>query len=114
MLQILGTIKAPPGVEDYGGNFSSGGLVIFISNIIRFISVAAGIYALINLILAGLEYIGSDGDPKKTSQAWQKIYMSGLGLLVIVASFVIAAIIGYMFFGEWRSILMPEIYGPGE
>ena len=114
MLNIFGKVEAPQGVRTYGELTNGSGLITFLGNLLLFIRVIAGIYALINLILAGLEYIGSDGDPKKTSQAWQKIYMSGLGLLVIVASFVIAAIIGYMFFGEWRSILMPEIYGPGE
>lgn len=111
MLQIFGTVDTPPGVEKYGW-LEHGGLTSLISNLVKFIALVAGLYALVNLVLAGLQYISASGDPKKTSEAWQKIYMSGIGLLIIVSSFTIAGIISWIFFGDWNFLLLPAIYGP--
>ncbi|MBU0619172.1 hypothetical protein KKD62_02970 [Patescibacteria group bacterium] len=111
MLQIFGSVDMPPGVEKYG-ILQAGGLISFLSNIIKLISIGAGIFSLVNLVLAGLGFIGSSGDPKKTAAAWEKIWMSLIGLLIIVSSFVLAAIIGYIIFGSVNAILIPQIYGP--
>jgi len=119
MLQIFGQVSPPPGVDKYGdirygsGSQDSYGLTKLISNLILTIAAIAGVWALINMVLAGLEFMSAQGDPKKTAAAWQKINMSGIGLLIIVSSFVIAALIGWIFFGEWNYILIPRIYGPG-
>lgn len=113
-LSIFGRIETPPGVEKYGGIAYGGtGLIDFLSNIIKLIAVGGGLFSLINLILAGLGYISASGDPKKTAAAWSKIWMSLVGLLIIVSSFVLAAVFGYIFFGKWSAILAPQIYGPG-
>lgn len=99
----------------YGGVlFTQGsGLISFISNIIKFATVAAGLFALINLIIAGYTYISAGADSKKTSEAWSRIYMSLIGLVVIASSYVIAGIIGLVIFGRPDAILSPQIYGPG-
>jgi hypothetical protein len=53
------------------------------------------------------------GDSKKMTQAWDRIWQSLVGLVIIVASFVIAALVGLLFFGDAGFILSPRIYGPG-
>lgn len=99
----------------YGDITGQGGLgpVDLLSNIFQLVAIAAGIFSVINLILAGMMYIQSQGDAKMTEQAWQKIYMSLIGLIIIVMSYVIAALIGQILFGRANYIFSPEIQGPG-
>ena len=107
---IFGNIENP-----LSGGYGSveEGLVPFLSNVLKLIAVAGGLFALINLVFAGIQYIGSSGDPQKTSQAWAKIYLSLIGLIVIVGSYALAAILGLLLFGSADAILSPTIYGPG-
>ncbi len=105
---IVGTINNP---IPYAG-IKDGGLVVFFSNILRLVFVVAGAYALINLILAGFAYMTAGGDSKALSKAWDKIWQTLLGLAIIVGSFVIAAVIGFVLFKDPMFMLNPTIYGP--
>lgn len=110
---IIGRI-APPYKGVYGTGPGDGefGLITFLNNLIKLIIVIAGLYAFFNLIIAGYGFMSAGGDPKKVEQAWAKIWQSLIGLLIIAGSFVLAAIFGYMLFGEPGAILRPKIYGP--
>ncbi|MGB9706517.1 MAG: hypothetical protein ACPLXP_00370 [Microgenomates group bacterium] len=114
MLDIIGKITPPePFATKYGGALGEqGGLIRFFNNIIRLLIVGGGIWAFINLILAGYGFLGAGDDPKKMEAAWQKIWQSMLGLLFILGSFVLAAIFGFLLFGDPTAILKPKIYGP--
>lgn len=112
MLGIFGTINPPPGAAAYGGSVF-GGLVPFLNNILRLIFVIAGLFALFNLIIAGFGFMTAGGDPKAIEKAWSKIWQSLIGLIIIVASFLLAAIFGYLLFGDPMAILQPKIWGPG-
>lgn len=117
---IFGDIKNPFstyfGADKYAGGIGEAGkvfgLIVFLNNIIRLLFVLAGLYAFFNLILAGLGFISAGGDPKNISSAWAKIWQSLLGLLIIVGSFVLAAIFGQILFGNAGAILSPQLYGP--
>ena len=113
MLQVFGQIGNP--LEQLGGTAIdvNTGLPLLISNIIRTIIAFAGVFALFNLITAGLAWITSGGDPKGVESARQKIYMSIVGLVIIAASFLFAAIISQLLFGDYSLIFQPTIYGPG-
>ena len=103
----------PNGYGDINDTSGAGGLVGFISNMLKVVAVAAGLFAFINLILAGFIYITSGSDPKKTAEAMNKITMSLIGLVIIIASYALAALIGLIMFGDANAILSPAIYGPG-
>ncbi len=115
MIQVFGSITNPlQKISTNGyGNLENDGLINFASNIIKTLIVGAGLFAFINLILAGLQYIGAGGNSDATSQAWSKIYMSLIGLVVMVAAFALAGIIGIVLFGDPTAVLQPKIYGPG-
>lgn len=113
LFQFWGTINPPPGVSQYG-DLQSGGLVMFISNIIRIITIIGGVWSLFNLILAGFRYITAANDAKGIEQAWQSIYMSLIGLLLIVGSFTITSIVSFLLFGDPMFILNPKITGVGQ
>lgn len=111
---IFGGITPPPpfqtGPGQYGG-FQTG-LIGFFNNVIRLLIVVGGLFAFLNLVLAGYGFLSAGDDPKKMAAAWQKIWQSMMGLLFILGSFVLAAIFGYLLFGDPTAILNPKIYGP--
>lgn len=107
---IVGTVTNPL-PRAYQG-VTTGGLILFLTNILRFVFVAAGVFAFINLIVAGFTYMGAGGDAKQLTQAWNRIWQSLLGLIIVVGSFALAALFGYLFFGDAGFILNPKIYGP--
>lgn len=95
-----------PGVTSTG---ELTGIVILINTALRIIFIVAGIYAFFNIVIAGLSFIGAGGDPKKVAQAWEKIWQSFLGLVIIVSSFILAAIVGIILFGDPTYILNPKL-----
>lgn len=107
---IIGKIPLPGPLAKYGSY--EVGLVQFLNNIVKFLIVVAGLYALLNLILAGYSFMSAGGDPKAIEKAWAKIWQSLVGLLIIAGSFVLAAIFGWLIFGDATAILRPKVYGP--
>lgn len=111
---IIGKITNPyPGQYGLGPESGQFGLITFLNNILRLVFVVAGLYALLNLIIAGYSFMSAGGDPKAVEKAWAKIWQSLIGLLIIVASFLLAALFGWLLFGNASAILTPTIYGPG-
>ncbi len=109
----FGTINPPPGVSQYAGG-SIEGLPVFINNIIKFLIIGAGIYALFNLVLAGYAFMSAGDDPKKMEGAWAKIWQTLLGLTFAAGSFVLAAIFGKLVFNDYNALLQLKIFGPGQ
>lgn len=114
--QIFGKINPPDSIsQGYGdlyGVGGHGGLVGFLSNILKFASLAAGLFAIVNFVLAGYGIMTSNGEPEKMTKATQKIWNSILGLVLIVASFAFAVLLGWILFHKPDAILKLEIYGP--
>ena len=52
------------------------------------------------------------GDSKALSAAWNRIVQSMLGLVIIVSSFALTALVSQLIFGDPTIILNPKIYGP--
>ena len=108
---VVGEITPPPiGYPD----IEAGGLGSFLNNILMLITTMAGLFALFTLILAGYGYMSANGDEKKVQQAWAKIWQSLLGLGIVAAAFLIAALVGWIFFKDVTFIINPKIYGPGQ
>ena len=109
---IVGDITNPLPDVDKSVTGNPGGLVLFFSNILRLVFLSAGVYAFINFIIAGFQYMSAGGDSKVLTQAWNRIWQSLLGLIIIVGSFALAALFGYLIFGDAGYILNPKVYGP--
>ncbi|MFO0703882.1 MAG: pilin [Patescibacteria group bacterium] len=56
-----------------------------IGNIIRLIFFVAGLFALVNLLLGGFEWVQSGGDEKKIEKSRARITASVIGLVVMIA-----------------------------
>lgn len=106
---IIGCVTPP----DYIKRPSAAGdltpLLDFLNNFLKLIFIAAGLWAFINLIMAGFGYMTAGGDPKQLTKAWDRIWQSLLGLLIIVSSFLIAAIMGILLFKDPLAILRPKL-----
>ena len=113
---IFGEVSPPPGVADYdvvahtaGYEF---GLVLFLSNLIRIVTIAGGIFVMVNIIYSGWIYISSAGDASAHEKVANTVTYSVIGLAIIVASYAAAALAGIIFFGDAMFILSPNICGP--
>lgn len=73
----------------------------FVSSLVRTIImiflIAAFIIAFISLILAGIQFITSGGDPKNISAAQSKILWGLIGLVVVLSSFGIIMLVEKVF-----------------
>lgn len=108
MGDIFGTINRPA----FLANNVSTGIGPLLNMIMRAMIVIAGVYALINFILAGYQFMSAGGDAGKVANAWAKIWQSIIGLIVAAGAFVIAAIIGWLIFGDATFIINPTIPTP--
>jgi hypothetical protein len=106
-VDIVGTVTNP---LSYGG--VTGGLTVFLTNILRVVFVVAGIVAFINFLLSGFKYMTAAGDSKKLQEAWDRIWQSLIGLILIMGSFALVTVFSYLVFGNAEFILNPQIYGP--
>jgi len=116
MFQIIGTIEPPPAITKWIGAAAPGGkipgLVPFLNALLKLVIVLAGLFAFFNLIIAGYQFMSAGGDPKKIGEASSKIWQSLIGLLIVAGSFVLAAIFGWLLFGDPQALIIPKIYGP--
>jgi len=113
---VFGDIPNPfiilaPSVTAYQ-NPAGAGLVTIISGLYRFSIVIAGIYTLINIVLAGYGYMSAGGDAKLVQKSTERIWRSVLGLMVIAGSLILASIVGFLLFGNenWDLLISPRIY----
>lgn len=94
-------------------NSSNGeGLFIILGNLIKFSIVLASLYTFWNLIMAGYMFMSAGGDSKAIGKAWEKIWQSIIGLLIVAASFILAGIFGYLIFGDSSVLITPQIFAP--
>ncbi len=107
---IVGTIDPGDAFKPYGD--LGPGVTLFFSNLLRLVFIGAGIYTFMNLITAGFQYMSAGGDTKALTAAWARIWQTLLGLLIIVGSFALVSLFGYLFFKDPGFILHPKIYGP--
>ena len=113
MDEIIGPVTAPLAYENWGKDLA--GLSAFMNAIIKLIIVVAGLYAFFNLVMAGYGFMSAGDDPKKMTAAWSKIWQSILGLAIAAGSFVLAAIIGRLLYGDeigWGMLLQLQLFGP--
>ena len=108
IFQVLGNINLPGPLNNFG-DVESGGIGKLLNVILKTLVTVGGLYALINLILAGYSFMSAGEDTKKVEGAWAKIWQTLLGLAFVAGSIVLAAIFGKLLFDDYDFILRPEI-----
>ncbi len=111
MLGIIGTINEPQELNSLGG-LEGGGVGSLLNLVLNILIVGAAIYTLFNFVFAGYTFLSAGGDAKKIEMAWAKIWQSILGLTIAAGAFILAAIFGYLIFGNPSFILNPTISTP--
>lgn len=116
-LLIFSFLPLPVSADDPFGQITNplpagGGLIPLLNNILRLVFVIAGIYAFVQIIVAGLGFISAGGDAKKIETAWNGIWQSLLGVVIIISSIAMAALMGLLLFKDPTAILSPKVYGP--
>lgn len=101
---FIGTVTLPTGIPTATSSIGP-----FISTIIRFIIIVAGLFTLWQFLTGGLGMITGGADKGKMTEAQNKITMAITGLVIIAASFLIIAIVSQVLFGSFTAILAPEI-----
>jgi hypothetical protein len=71
-----------------------GFLETMFGNIVRFVVAISGVALLIMLLVGGFSFLFSGGDPKKLEQARGTLTNAVIGIVVIVAAYLIIRIIG--------------------
>ncbi len=88
LLTPLFTITNPLGFTNLGQIFQ---------NILTLAFFVAGIGFFFMLILGGIQWIAAGGDPKALTAARTRITNAFIGLVIVVAAYAIAVIIGQVF-----------------
>ncbi len=65
-------------------------------NLIDFLFFIAGLVFFFNIIIAGWEYFFSAGDPQKVESAGNRLLNGFIGIIVVVASFLIVRLFSSM------------------
>ncbi len=110
----IGCLSAPTWVDPLpsigtGGAVTLGPVILLLNLIFKLVFVAGGLYGFLNLLAGGFGFINAGGDAKQVSAAWNKIQGTFIGLVVMVSSFLLAAIIGQILFGEATYFLQPTL-----
>ena len=106
---IFGTIDNPL-KGSYGDLTIDEGLMSFLNNLIALIITVAGIFTLVNFIIAGYQYLSSNNEPQKIAAAGNKILQSLIGLAIVALAFILAGVIGVVFFRDSKALLNPTLF----
>lgn len=113
--ELIGDIDVPKGVDLFNENADGGiGVILFASNMIRFFIIIGGLWTLLNVILAAFIYLTGEGKADTHSKVNSKLTMSVIGLILMIVSYTVAALIGLLFYGDSNFILTPTITPIGE
>jgi len=85
----LGTVYTPAAALGTDPTLST-----LVNPIIANILIISGIVAFFTILLAGFTYISSAGDKAKTALAGQMLNYGIIGIVVVVAAFIITRIMG--------------------
>ena len=95
----LGFGKINENVGSLGSAQDAGNQIAkILSGVVGFLTVAAAIWFLFQILIAGLGCISSGGDKNKLTEARERLTNSFIGLTVVVAAWAILALAG-VFFG---------------
>lgn len=109
---IIGDVEPPQGVAQYneeaGGEI---GLFKFASRVINLASVIGGIIVMFNFVSAGFTYVTSAGNASAHEKVRDKITWGLVGLAIIASFYLIAALVGVLFYGSSAAVLNPSLGG---
>lgn len=109
----IGKIGTPPGVTEQIANSGVDpdevAILFFLSSLIKFANVIAGIWVAFNVVFAAFDYLGGQGSAEAHKKVRERITMSVVGLLLLVVAYVATAMISLLLFGDASYVLQPKL-----
>lgn len=93
-LSVMPAFAAESTIKSTYGNIN---LDVFLGSVIDWAAIIAGVIVLIYLIVAGIKYVTSSGDPGKTEEAQKQIIAAIIGLAIVVLAYAITRLIASLF-----------------
>ena len=109
-VDIFGTIDKPVSTQYSSLGSSNLGLVSLVNNLLGLITAVAGVFTVVNFIIAGYLYLSSNGVPQKITDAGNKVLQTTIGIGIVAIAYVIAAIVGKLLFNDPMILLKPTIF----
>ncbi len=112
---VMGGVYVPWGVSRFNPDDASSGIGIinFASLLLRIFTIICGLWFMFNMIYAGYLFITSSGDTAVFNKFKESLFYSLLGLLIIATAYLIAGLIGAVFFGDPGFIIRPTLFQAG-
>jgi len=86
------------GTGSFGGSSSYSRFSDLISRTIGLLTIVAGVWFLVQLIMGGYSWISAGGDKQAMQNAQKKVTNALIGMLVTILAYTIAGVLG-MFLG---------------
>lgn len=87
-----GSLQVPTGIQHLQGNLPETGKRVFQLSLDLLFYFAA-ILAIISIVISGIQWITSVGDPSKIASAKKRLLYSIIGLVVVAGAFLIVKVI---------------------
>lgn len=107
--ELVGDLEIPKGVDLINQDAGGIGVILFISNMIKFVIILGGIWALINIIFAAFAYLTGGGKADSHTKVKDRFTMSIIGLILMIVAYTVAALVGQIFYGDPNFILNPTL-----
>ena len=96
-------------IDAANGNGINIGILVFASKLLKLVNIVAGLLIFVNFVSAGYTYITSAGNTSLYTEIKEKLTFSVVGIVIIVAAYTGAALLGLIFFGDPSFILNPDL-----
>ncbi|OGG29787.1 hypothetical protein A3A63_02445 [Candidatus Gottesmanbacteria bacterium RIFCSPLOWO2_01_FULL_46_9] len=73
------------------------GITNIISSVVGFMTIAAGVWFLFQLLFAGYEWMTAGGDTKRIGGSRDRIVHAFIGLVIVIAAWSLLAVVGQFF-----------------
>lgn len=100
----LGQIGGAEGLGPFGNIGASNdttaglrGMTNIVSSLVGFMTVAAGVWFLFQLLFAGYEWMTAGGDTKKIGGSRDRIVHAFIGLVIVIGAWSMLAVVGQFF-----------------
>ena len=100
-------VQAPSGIpESLRGGLEQSGTAFF-QTVVNNLIILGAFLALIMVIISGIQWIMSRGDPERIAKAKSRLFFAILGLVIMLGAFFIVRVIVFVTGGDWDQFLNP-------
>lgn len=101
-------LNAPEGVPQAlrGGLESSGNA--FFQTVVNNLIILGSFLALVMVMISGIQWIMSRGDPQKVASAKRRLFFAIIGLLIMLGAFFIVRVIIFITGGDYNQFMNPS------